>query len=200
MDTATAIRIALKDASDQLLVVLAGSNGSGKSTFHDLYIRQLGLPFVNADVIAKAMSLDALAAAKEADGQRQALLNQRRSFAMETVFSDRYGHKLSFLANSFHIVLIFIGISSAELSQARVMSRVMQGGHDVPDDAIFNRYPRTLENLARSIHIAQTVLLIDNDRADDPYRLVAVIDQGTTIFRDSNLPEWARLIVTEQRA
>jgi len=35
----------------QWLIVIAGSNGSGKSTFLDLYLRPRGFRFVNADLI-----------------------------------------------------------------------------------------------------------------------------------------------------
>jgi hypothetical protein len=34
---------------------VAGSNGAGTSTFYDLYLRALGVPFVNADLIARAL-------------------------------------------------------------------------------------------------------------------------------------------------
>ena len=39
-----------------VLVVLAGPNGAGKTTFHELFIASSGLPFVNADIIAKGLA------------------------------------------------------------------------------------------------------------------------------------------------
>ena len=38
--------------------VLAGGNGSGKSSFYKSVLMPLGLPFVNADEIAKQISAD----------------------------------------------------------------------------------------------------------------------------------------------
>jgi predicted ABC-type ATPase len=38
-------------------------------------------------------------------------------------------------------------IPSAEFSKERVAERVEHGGHDIPDDAIIRRYPRTIKNL-----------------------------------------------------
>lgn len=38
-----------------LLIMLAGSNGAGKSTFYDAYLDSLALPFLNADRIAEAL-------------------------------------------------------------------------------------------------------------------------------------------------
>jgi len=45
----------LTSGSDKktVLVVLAGPNGAGKTTFFELFIAPSGLPFVNADFIAK---------------------------------------------------------------------------------------------------------------------------------------------------
>jgi hypothetical protein len=42
---------------------------------------------------------------------------------------------------------------SVELSEARIIQRVSEGGHDVPHDKVRSRFPRTLENLRRAIPI-----------------------------------------------
>lgn len=40
--------------SAPLLVMLVGPNGAGKSTFYEAHLQALGLPFLNADVLAGA--------------------------------------------------------------------------------------------------------------------------------------------------
>jgi predicted ABC-type ATPase len=40
------------------LWLLAGGNGAGKSTFYRTRLKKLGIPFVNADVIAKEIFPD----------------------------------------------------------------------------------------------------------------------------------------------
>ena len=56
-----------------LLIVLAGSNGAGKSTFFDTFLEGT-LPFVNADVIARTMNPDApLSAAPGSTSRMQAV-------------------------------------------------------------------------------------------------------------------------------
>ena len=40
------------------LWLLAGGNGSGKSTFYRTRLKPLGLPFINADIIAKTQFPD----------------------------------------------------------------------------------------------------------------------------------------------
>jgi predicted ABC-type ATPase len=39
------------------LWILAGGNGSGKSTFYEQYLRPQGLSFVNTDLIAKGTAI-----------------------------------------------------------------------------------------------------------------------------------------------
>ena len=39
--------------------MLVGGNGSGKSTFYRLALEPLGLPFVNADLLARIVFTDA---------------------------------------------------------------------------------------------------------------------------------------------
>ena len=177
-----------------LLIALAGSNGAGKSTFYKTYLQQLGLQFINADVIAKELNLDAYAAAKVAASLREELVRQRESFIFETVFSDPAGDKLAFFQNAaaigFTVVLFFIGISSPNISNERVVFRRLMGGHDVPTDKLIARFPRTLENLRRSIRELPFVLVYDNDDLNDPYRQVAVFEAGHAVELADDLPVW----------
>ena len=177
-----------------LLIALAGSNGAGKSTFYKTYLQQLGLQFINADVIAKELNLDAYAAAKVAASLREELVRQRESFIFETVFSDPAGDKLAFFQNAaaigFTVVLFFIGISSPNISNERVVFRRLKGGHDVPTDKLITRFPRTLENLRRSIRELPFVLIYDNDDLNDPYRQVAVFEAGHAVELADDLPAW----------
>jgi predicted ABC-type ATPase len=185
--------------SDRFLIVLAGSNGAGKSTFFTQVLAPLGVHFVNADLLARELNPDdpssvAYEAAALADQERRQLLEMGESFCMETVFSDPVGDKLGFLkkarAAGYRVLLIFIGIVSPELSEARVIQRVSEGGHDVPDDRIRSRFPRTLENLRRAIPIVDEVLLLDNSSLDDPYTFVAQYQNGRLVAASGRAYAW----------
>jgi len=135
-----------------VLVALAGPNGAGKTTFYHAHLAAAGLRFVNADLLAAELGLgDADAAARAADALRRQLVEQRESFVFETVFSDPNRDKLTFLeqaaAQGYNVVLCFVGISGAAVSEQRVAMRVSQGGHDVPARKLVERFPRTLANL-----------------------------------------------------
>ena len=197
------INTAILAQEGPVLVFLAGPNGAGKSTFFKSYLHPLGLTFINADEIAllfrqatpstKTEDIDRLAFQKTEE-LRRSLLARRLSFCTETVFSDPQGAKLDFLSQArtagYAVFLVFIGLSSPELSKARVIQRVGEGGHDVPDDRLLGRYPRTLANLRAAIPIVEEAFLFDNSSDRDPFRLIAVYSEGQIVRRADTLPTW----------
>lgn len=197
------VRAALARA-EPVLLFLAGPNGAGKSTFFRDYLQALGLPFINADEIARGLREGELLIGAEnvdrlafeiAEGLRKALLDGGFSFCTETVFSDAQGAKLEFLrkarASGYVVFLVFIGLSDPGLSIARVTQRVATGGHDVPDEKLLGRFPRTLANLQEAISFVDEAFLFDNSSDLDPFRPVAVYTKGQVIYRNEPLPVWA---------
>jgi predicted ABC-type ATPase len=185
--------------TDRLLVVVAGPNGAGKSTFVETFLTPTGILIVNPDEVAKGLSPDSPAtvayeAARVADAWRRDLAARGVSFCMETVFSDAQGAKLDFLkecqSHGYTVVLVFIGLDSAELSRGRVMERVDAGGHDVPDDKIEARFPRTFTNLRQALTFVDEALLFDNSSADHPYRFVGAFKKGKRQRRKGYTPAW----------
>jgi len=169
------------------LIVLAGSNGAGKTTFFELYLERIGLPFVNADRIAQFLEPShpgqvAYQAAKLADEARRELLKRGLSFCMETVFSDPVGDKIQFLKEAqsagYSVIGVFITLSDPALSIARVVQRVGRGGHDVPDDKLASRFERTARNIQAALRFVDVGLLIDNSSAETPYRLLQLWERG----------------------
>jgi len=71
-----------------VIVALAGPNGAGKTTFYHAPLKPAALRFVNADVLAHELGLEAEAAARVAEALRGQLVKQGESFVFETVFSD----------------------------------------------------------------------------------------------------------------
>jgi predicted ABC-type ATPase len=177
---------------------VAGPNGAGKSTFYGYFLQESGLPFVNADLLAARLKLDAYAAAGFADSIRSELIRQRQSFIFETVFSDPSGEKLQLLKQAaesgYTVVLFFIGTSGPEISEERVALRVTQGGHDVPKDKLIQRYPRTLANLKAAISMLPHVFVLDNSDLRTPYRVVARFMEGNAVFRGETLPDWLKAV------
>ncbi len=178
------------------IVAIAGPNGAGKTTFFHSHLASSGLQFVNADVLAAEFAIDPYQAARLADALRRALVARGESLVFETVFSDPVGERISFLEESvlrgYVVVLCYIGLSGPDQSAERVAMRVSQGGHDVPDDKLWSRYSRTIDNLQAAISRLPHVLIYDNSDLIVPYRLVAALDHGRLSHLQEPIPEWLR--------
>jgi predicted ABC-type ATPase len=190
------------DGKTPLLVAIAGPNGAGKSTLYQAHLRYLGLPFVNADEIAKETGLGAYQAAEVAKSIRQSRFALRESFVFETVFSDPVGEKLAFLEEAvsvgYKVVLFFVGISSSDKSIDRVGMRVLEGGHGVPADKLEGRYPRTMENLRLAMLRLPLVLVYDNDDLRDPHRFSAATEGGKVIELVEPVPKWLKPLLPKK--
>jgi len=189
------------------LWLLAGGDGAGKSTFYRTRLAPSGLSFVNADIIAKLLypqvpEAHSYRAAKLAGHLRLQLLLQGRSFCFETVFSHL--SKIDFVAHAktlgYEIVLVFIHLCDPALNQARIAQRVSEGGHHVPADKVISRIPRTLSFVKKTLPLCDHVYILDNSRADNPFRQLVVIRNGCVAFRDDVMPDWGQEMLVDMAA
>lgn len=173
------------------LWVLVGGNGAGKSTFYKHMLEPLGLPFINADVIAKDVFPDdpegnSYLAAKLAETMREEQLRKGTSFCFETVFS--HPSKVDFLGRAkafgYNITLVVIHVSSVDLNLARISERVNEGGHDVPSDKVMSRIPRMLDNVKKAIPLCDQVRVLDNSSLETPFLEVLTIKNGVRTQQD----------------
>lgn len=179
------------------LILLAGGNGAGKTTFYQHFIAPSGIPMVNADVIARelwpqAPEQHSYAAAKIAKAQRLKLLELHISFCFETVFS--HPSKIDFIAQAkaagYAISLYFIHVIDPMLNIARVKQRKREGGHGVPEDKITSRIPRAVSNIAKALPLVDKACFFDNSSADDPYVLVSQWNGMAWVNQSKPLPGW----------
>ena len=163
------------------LDLIAGPNGAGKTTFFERVIAPArpGLPFVNADRIARARFPGheverAYDAAGIADATRHALLQARLDFCTETVFSHRSKVDLvsEAVADGYDVVLHVILIP-LRLCGPRVAARVAAGGHDVPASRIAPRYERIWPNITAAVPQCYRTAFYDNSTDDGPVEVAA---------------------------
>ena len=135
------------------IIIIGGANGSGKTTFALKYLEELGLDFLNADLITKQLeekgNKHALVAAGRIFFERlnQYILNGE-SFIVETTLSGSYINKVAVRAkeHGYSIKLIYLFLDNPELCIERVRTRVIKGGHDVPELDIIRRFYRSKNN------------------------------------------------------
>lgn len=176
-----------------LLHLLVGPNGAGKSTYvRDILGPVTGLPFINADEIAKerwphAQVEHSYEAAQIAEAQRRELMTERASFFSETVFS--HPSKIQLVADAVdtgYLVHLHVILVPVELSVQRVLDRVRRGGHSVPEDKIRRRYERLWDHIRAAIPIADVTEVLDNSRAQTPFRTCARFERGIVL----GAPTW----------
>lgn len=137
---------------------------------------------------------------------REHYLLHPQSFATETVFSDEKGAKLDYLerakAEDFRVVMVYVAISSAQLSMARVGARVQNGGHAVPLDKLPRRYLASMENCRRALRFVETGIVLDNsfDLATQPFRLMAIMSHGRVTYQADQLPDHIQPLLPDELA
>ncbi len=186
------------------LWLLAGGNGSGKSTFYRTRLAIKGISFVNADILAKqlyphAPEMHSYDAAMLAAQIRSQLLQEGQSFCFETVFS--HPSKIDFVAQAktmgYEIILVFIHLEIVSLNQARIAQRVSEGGHNVPNEKVIDRIPRVLKLIKQVIPLCNQTYILDNSRTDNPFQQIAVICDGQLKLKHTIIPQWCRELLTD---
>lgn len=180
------------------LVLLAGPNGAGKSTLYQTRVSpSFAGPFINADLIQRDELRDAsmqasYRAAAIASERRSKLLDARKSFATETVFS--HPSKLNIIADAkargYIVIVMHVGVDDPDLSVARVRGRTEEGGHDVPEEKIRARYDRGLPLIRQAVLRADRGMVFDNSTLNEPPRLVLAFASGRLTQAEPILPDW----------
>lgn len=189
------------------LIVIAGPNGSGKTTFTNQVLRHdwsEGCLFINPDEIAKNKFGDwnspeaVQKAVYYAQNLRKDCLQKRKSMLIESVFSAP--DKLDFIKRAvvadFFIRFFFIGTDGPHINAARVTRRVMAGGHNVPIPKIIDRYNRSIANSAIAMSMVDRGYCYDNSVDDrDPRKLFRTRDGKIfKAYADLKCHEWGGLM------
>ena len=135
--------------------VIAGPNGSGKTTFAREFLPQYAHchNFVNADLIALGLApfeprSAAIKAGKLLLQQISEYAGRRIDFAFETTLSGKsyVGLFKELKSHGYQIHLFFLWLPSVELALARIKNRVDEGGHNVPAQDVKRRFTRSIKN------------------------------------------------------
>jgi predicted ABC-type ATPase len=135
------------------LVIIAGANGVGKTTFARAFLREYDYEFLNADEIAKSLSAENPAEKKISAGKLffQKLyknIENHRSLLIESTLSGHYLEKVlkNLRDENYQTTIVFLFADSPEILIERIAERVKKGGHFVPDEDVRRRFARGKRN------------------------------------------------------
>ncbi|MFN0061288.1 MAG: AAA family ATPase [Myxococcaceae bacterium] len=145
----------MAEASKKIIELVAGPNGSGKTTFAEsvLVRGKKRTVFLNPDAIALGIgALDYDAASFQAGRwliqEVRDRLSAGEAFAFESTVSGKTWARIlsDAVANGYQLTTYFVAVDSVRSSLERISSRVAEGGHDVPARVVRRRYLRCFEN------------------------------------------------------
>lgn len=191
------------------LIVIAGPNGSGKTTVTTQFLHHEwsnGVLYINPDQVAEDTfggwnNQDAiLKAANYCTGLREKCLKEHKPFVFETVFSSQ--EKIDFIirakAEGFLIRLFYIGTSSPTINASRIAKRVIEGGHDVPITKIISRYQKSMINCRLISGIVDRLYVYDNSIDYHSAQLLYRLSNGVLAKQYvEELPVWAANILKQ---
>jgi predicted ABC-type ATPase len=196
-------------------LVLAGTNGSGKSSIAGALLRQQGGEYFDPDEAARTI----LAAKPEIphreanslawhEGKRllEKAIETRVDFNFETTLGGTTIPRLLHYAigAGIDVVVWYVALASPEQHVERVRARVARGGHDIPEAEIRRRYDTSRLNLIELMPGLAGLRVYDNSKHADLVKgeapepaLVLQMVRGT-ILNHCELavaPAWAKPIL-----
>lgn len=165
----------IDDNTSPCIILIGGSNGSGKTTIARQVEDDYKIPYLGADDIAAQLDPAEvgnveLNAARIFINRLKECIESKQSVIVESTLSGvTLGHHLTLAKiRGFRVALIYVYISSVELSLLRIATRVASGGHDVPERDVRRRFLRSRKNFWETYRlIADNWELIYNSPSEE---------------------------------
>ena len=190
-----------------VLIVVAGPNGSGKTTITSKILKHEWLEnaiYINPDIVAQERFGDwnspkaILEAVNYCKSLREEALTNHKSLIFESVFSS--DEKVDFVCRAkqqgYFIRLFFVATSHPSINASRIAKRVILGGHDVPIAKIISRYQKSILNCRKIISLVDRLYVYDNSIEDKEASLLFRMSDGKLVKNyTENIPQWAEAIL-----
>jgi predicted ABC-type ATPase len=157
-------------------IIIAGANGSGKTTFSNQLIKETGYAFLNADNIERELNEPASGITKLKAGriffaQLDSLIDKNQPFILESTLAGNYLKKVieRINAKEYEINALYTFLESPQTCIKRIEGRVKKGGHFIPDEDVIRRYYRSKNNFWHTYKsLFTTWQLYYNEAAEAP--------------------------------
>jgi predicted ABC-type ATPase len=135
------------DKGSKRLIILAGANGTGKTTVAGELLKEYSLEFLNADLIA-IETRGRISAGKMFIKTMNKAIDRKASIAVESTLSGGYLVKMIKRVKrlGYRISIIYIFVDNPKVALERIKVRVEAGGHDVPKADVIRRFYRSKSN------------------------------------------------------
>ena len=192
-----------------ILIVVAGPNGSGKTSVTSKILHHKWLEdsvYINPDIVAQERFGDwnskeaIMQAVKYCEDWREKCLAEQKSLIFETVLSadDKVDYIERAIEAGFFVRLFFVCTESPAINAARIANRVIKGGHDVPITKIVSRYPKSISNCKYLSKIVHRAYLYDNSKDGEDASILIRLANGIIVKRYTDfMPRWATKIIEE---
>lgn len=191
--------------STRQLIIVGGPNGAGKTTFALEDLARRGGVYLGADAIAAELSPgDPAAAAIEAarlfiERFDQLVQTEQRLIVESTLAGKSLARMISTAASlGFQVEMNFMFIDSADLSLNRVRQRVLNGGHDVPETDIRQRFARTLANFWTIYCLLADDWFVFYNGGDGAVNIASGSGDSLTVYREAEFARFQQLIKRHQ--
>ncbi|MBR4349221.1 MAG: zeta toxin family protein [Bacteroidales bacterium] len=186
-----------------ILIVIAGPNGSGKTTITSKILKHEWLEdavYINPDTIAQEKFGDwnspeaILQSIQYCEKLRNTCLENKQSLIFETVLSSE--NKVDFIQKAinagYFVRLFFVCTNSPTINASRIANRVIEGGHDVPISKIISRFQKSITNCLKLRDSVDRLYVYDNSVENEDATLLFRFANGNLMKKYiTEVPQWA---------
>jgi len=193
------------------LFIITGSNGAGKSSVGATYLPEEireNFPVFDGDKLymskQKELWAGGIRVIKEAKKLALAFVNETFDSLIENALYKKEtfvyeGHFINettwdipkkFKAQGYKINMVFLGLENPDISETRVIKRVIQGGHFVPRVMVESNFYGNLEKLNKHYALIDNLEIIDTSETN--HVKLASFTNGLPVssIPINSLPKW----------
>ncbi len=183
------------------LIIIAGCNGAGKSTFASSFLPE-GLTSFDYD----RLYLETYNSLPDSELREEFAKNQttkdfelsasramlnKTDFCYETNFDSLplyWARK--FRKNGYQINLIFFCLDNQEIARHRVQVRTEFKGHFIDDKTIDLKWKAGYKNVNLHFRFFDNILFVDNSKQNDIYTNILQIEKGEIVLMTHKIPDY----------